>query len=526
MRKNVLEYLESSARMHADKPAFCDENRVFTFGELLKAAQSLGTHLAKTVDTLHKPVAVLIGRTAESVAAMQGVLYAGGCYVPIDNHMPEARIRRIFEQVHPVAIVYAEGNRKQAEPLADCAPLISMDEGFAAPADADLLQSIRESVLDIDPVYLLFTSGSTGAPKGIVIPHRAVIDFTDWMSEFCGYTEHDIFGNQAPFYFDLSCKDLYQTLSLGATCHIFSKKLFTFPMLLLKEMERVGVTAINWATSAFHFVASSGALSKCAPPTLRKAALGGEALQARYVNAWKAAIPGLEVVNMYGPTETTVDCAAFHLTRDYRDDEAIPIGKACRNMQIILLDGGEALQARYVNAAIPGLEVVNMYGPTETTVDCAAFHLTRGDDEAIPSRADCGKDGTVGRRARSTRQLAIGKRRTNASSRTRQTRISAIFCTAQAILPSRRTTVCCISCRGRTDRSSTWATASSLARSRPRCTAWTASPPQPACSTAAATASSASTRANRMPRHSRVPCAGWCPSICCPTSTKSWTHCR
>ena len=234
------------------------------------------------------------------------------------------------------------------------------------------------------------------------------------MSEFCGYTEHDIFGNQAPFYFDLSCKDLYQTLSLGATCHIFSKKLFTFPMLLLKEMERVGVTAINWATSAFHFVASSGALSKCAPPTLRKAALGGEALQARYVNAWKAAIPGLEVVNMYGPTETTVDCAAFHLTRDYRDDEAIPIGKACRNMQIILLDkdGKPVPDGEAGEICVRGSGLASGYfGNWEKTNECFI--------------------------------------------QTRQTRISAIFCTAQAILPSRRTTVCCISCRGRTDRSST-----------------------------------------------------------------------
>ena len=157
------------------------------------------------------------------------------------------------------------------------------------------------------------------------------------MTEFCGYTEGEVFGNQAPFYFDLSGKDVYQTLSLGASCRIFEKKYFTFPMLLLKAMEEAGVTAINWATSAFHLVAASGALTKYAPTHLKKAALGGEALQARYVNLWKAAVPGLQVVNMYGPTETTIDCAAMHLTREYRDDEPIPIGCACRNKQIILL---------------------------------------------------------------------------------------------------------------------------------------------------------------------------------------------
>ena len=337
MQKNVLEYLEASARRCPDKTAFTDGARSFTYAQLLSCAKGLGTHLARTAPCLRRPVAVLIGRTAESIAAMQGVLYAGGCYVPIDDHMPEARMRKIFEQVRPAAIVFAEANRAAAELVADCAPLIFMEDGFQTEPDEALLAALREQVIDLDPLYLLFTSGSTGTPKGIVIPHRAMIDFADWMSEFCGYTEDDVFGNQAPFYFDLSCKDVYQTLRLGATCRIFDKKFFTFPMLLLQEMEETGVTAINWATSAFHLVAASGALTKYAPTHLKKAALGGEALQARYVNLWKAAVSGLQVVNMYGPTETTIDCAAMHLTREYRDDEPIPIGRACRNKQIILL---------------------------------------------------------------------------------------------------------------------------------------------------------------------------------------------
>ena len=336
--RNVAEYLERSAARVPDKTAFSDAAGAVSYRQMLHDAQALGTVLAGLPGCRNAPVAVMIGRTAASVTAMQGVLQSGCYYVPIDEQMPEARMRSILGQVHARAIVHTAANEPQARALADCAPLVSLEEASQRTPDEALLRARREEILDIDPVYVLFTSGSTGTPKGIVIPHRAILDFTAWMTEFCGYTEDEVFGNQAPFYFDLSGKDVYQTLSLGASCRIFEKKYFTFPMLLLKAMEEAGVTAINWATSAFHFVASSGALSKCAPPTLRKAALGGEALQARYVNAWKAAIPGLEVVNMYGPTETTVDCAAFHLTRDYRDDEAIPIGKACRNMQIILLD--------------------------------------------------------------------------------------------------------------------------------------------------------------------------------------------
>ena len=338
MQRNVLEYLERSAAACGDKAAFIDERETLTFAQLRQRAMALGTYLAARTDGVNAPVAVLVDRTAESIAAMQGVLYAGCCYVPVDNRMPQPRIRRILEQLHARALLFPEGDRPLAEALADCCPVLPLTEGFAASADEALLSDRRRRVLDVDPVYILFTSGSTGVPKGIVIAHRSVIDFTDWMTGFCGYTGDDVFGNQAPFYFDLSVKDVYQTLKLGATCRIYPKKFFTFPLLALQAMDRDGVTAINWATSAFHLTAASGALTKAAPRALRTAALGGEALQARHVNAWRRAVPGLQVINLYGPTEVTVDCTGYRLAREFADDEAIPLGTACENKEILLLD--------------------------------------------------------------------------------------------------------------------------------------------------------------------------------------------
>ena len=272
--RNVAEYLERSAARVPDKTAFSDAAGAVSYRQMLHDAQALGTVLAGLPGCRNAPVAVMIGRTAASVTAMQGVLQSGCYYVPIDEQMPEARMRSILGQVHARAIVHTAANEPQARALADCAPLVSLEEASQRTPDEALLRARREEILDIDPVYVLFTSGSTGTPKGIVIPHRAILDFTAWMTEFCGYTEDEIFGNQAPFYFDLSGKDVYQTLSLGASCRIFEKKYFTFPMLLLKAMEETGVTAINWATSAFHLVAASGALTKYAPTHLKKAEIG------------------------------------------------------------------------------------------------------------------------------------------------------------------------------------------------------------------------------------------------------------
>ena len=193
-------------------------------------------------------------------------------------------------------------------------------------------------MLDIDPVYAIFTSGSTGTPKGIVIAHRSVIDFTEWMADACQFTHQDVMGNQAPFYFDLSVKDIYLTLKCGATTHIIPKKDFLFPTLLMDFLEEKKVTALVWATSAFHLVANSGVLEKKVPSHLRTVILGGEALQAKQLNRWRAALPAVQYTNLYGPTEVTVDCTWYPIQREFADGERIPIGRACANKEVFLLD--------------------------------------------------------------------------------------------------------------------------------------------------------------------------------------------
>lgn len=338
---DLLGYLEGSAARTPDKPAFSDEGRAFTFGELLRFARACGTAIARRVGEVSRPVAVLTDRTAVTVAAFQAVLASGNYYVPVDAAMPAARMEAILAQLQPPLLLYAPGQEDVAARLAPLCPALNVEEGAAEPADDALLARRRVRVLDVDPAYAIFTSGSTGTPKGIVVSHRAAIDFVEWMADACGFSQGDVLANQAPFYFDLSVKDLYLTLKCGATCHILEKKLFLFPLLLLREIERVGATALVWATSAFHLTANSGALERCRPQTLNKVILGGEALGARQLNIWRAALPEVQYINLYGPTEVTVDCTWYPIPRDrtFADGEAVPIGVPCRNMDVLLLDG-------------------------------------------------------------------------------------------------------------------------------------------------------------------------------------------
>lgn len=332
---NVFEYLEQSAARSPGKLAFADSSRSLSFSELLAEAGRVGRFIAERTG-IRKPVAVLTDRNVDSLAAFMGALAAGCFYVPLDAQMPPKRLGSILSRLGAEVVIDSAGGKAKVEGA------VPFSEAVSGEADWSVLDDRRSRVLDIDPVYVIFTSGSTGEPKGIVCHHRGVMDIVDWLAEAGGFTEDDVLGGQAPFYFDLSVKDIYLTLKCGACCHILDRRLFMFPPLLVKELAAKEVTALVWATSAFHLTANSGALEGAQLPRLRTVILGGEALRAKQLNIWRTALPHVRYVNLYGPTEVTVDCTWYPIEREFADGESIPIGKACRNMEVFLL--GEDLK--------------------------------------------------------------------------------------------------------------------------------------------------------------------------------------
>lgn len=338
MIRNILEYLEATAAMLPDKIAFAGKEEALSFQELLDSSKGVGSFLLR-YEKRNAPVAVMMEKTPSSIAAFLGCVYSGNFYTPIDSTMPKERVLSILNTLEPQVLLIDKKSKKAAEYLEYSGEVIVFEEICETEVDEEALRKIRESAIDADPLYALFTSGSTGIPKGVVITHHSVVNLTEWYTETFDITQKEIIGNQAPFYFDSSVKDIYAVLKTGATMEIIPKQLFSFPMKLMEYVEERQVNYIDWVPSAFCIVANTGTLEKVVPKTLKKIAFCGEIMPTKQYNMWLEKYPHALFANIYGPTEATVDCTYYIVDREFADDEPLPIGYPCRNTDIFILNG-------------------------------------------------------------------------------------------------------------------------------------------------------------------------------------------
>ena len=336
MKRNILEYLEDAALTCPDKRAYFSEDVSLTYLDVIKRARAIGTKIIKKLSVSGRPILVYMDKSPLCLTAYWGSVYARCFYVPLDTGMPEYRISLIVENLKPACVITDMAHFDDARKF--CGNVFLYEEMVETDIDEEALNEIRETSLDKDPIYVLYTSGSTGVPKGVVVSHASLIDYIEAFTSEIPLREDDIIANQAPFYFDASLIDIYCTLKLKATMGIVPLEYFSIPIKLLEYLESNKITAVRWVPSALKLVYTFKGLKSLKPQSLRTIIFGAEAMPTKCYNYWKENYPGVTFVQIYGPTEITGVCTYYIVDKDYADDETIPIGKAFKNTEVFLLD--------------------------------------------------------------------------------------------------------------------------------------------------------------------------------------------
>ncbi|MBO5090240.1 MAG: amino acid adenylation domain-containing protein [Clostridia bacterium] len=345
MQTNVLEYLEKTVVRLPEKVAFANEVEGLTFKQVYDQARAVGSFL-HSKNFYNKPVVVFMKKHPNTITAFFGVIYSGNYYVPLDEEMPRHRIELIFETLKPQAIICDEDTREIVNTFNFDGEAYLYSDISKSKIDDVALNQIRDRQIDTDPIYIVFTSGSTGIPKGVMACHRSVIDYIEHLCDVLKFDEDTVFGNQTPLYFDACLKEVYPTLKYGATTYIIPKQLFMFPIKLVEFLNQFKINTVCWVVSALTMISAFRTFETVIPQYLRTIAFASEVFPIKQFNLWKAALPNARFINLYGPTEVTGICCYYEVDREFGLDETMPVGRPFKNTDIILLDENNKVPAQ------------------------------------------------------------------------------------------------------------------------------------------------------------------------------------
>jgi D-alanine--poly(phosphoribitol) ligase subunit 1 len=322
---SLIERIDAWGRLAPGRLAHVSGGRQLTYAELVSGSDSVAAFIARRLGHDRSPVVVLGHKEPEMLLAFLGSVKAGHAYVPLDSALPRQRIERVASTSETRLVLTPESVRAA----------VRSGEAMARPTGT-LLQGD-------DAYYVMFTSGSTGEPKGVVITLNNLTSFVDWMLEEQSFSVgNEVFLNQAPFSFDLSVMDTYLSLVTGGTLFSLSATQIANPDMLYRALEVSQATTWVSTPSFAQLCAAAAMFDARMLPNARRFLFCGETLSNALATKLLERFPGARVWNTYGPTETTVATTSVCIDHAVvRQHDVLPVGVPkpdCR-IRVVHVDG-------------------------------------------------------------------------------------------------------------------------------------------------------------------------------------------